>query len=342
MSDDLFRLQPLCQGSRSTAFSLRRLPEITMLAALCTVLMQMPNAAAQSTPLKPPVPLQPPIISTPQTPPSPAALQSSSPLKVQPISPVVATTPTRFQTLKVDGKVIDLRNLPDSQVLKAKSGKTISVARIKQLQTRIDRASTTPMMTAKTGQSLKTLAAAPAGTRISLPNGKIVQSQDLGKIQNIYAKLSVNRTVTPIPRQVKNAQAQAVVGQGITLAEAMKRPANDVIQVGSHKYTAEQLRQIDNLLKASPRDPRGLLERAGSGPATGRAATTPVIPTGPRLKMQRGTSINEMLAKPDNAVLESPSGKIITVAQLKQYMALERLTPAQLQGKAAGRVVEIK
>lgn len=338
MSDDLYRLQPRCPDSRSTAFSFRRLPEITMLAALCVLLMQTPNATAQSTPLKPPVPLQPPI-STPLSPQKPGVIQSVAPVT----APTIATTAmTRFQTLKVDGKVIDLRNLPDSQVLKAKSGKTISVARIKQLQARIDRASTTPMMTAKAGQSLKTLAAAPADTRISLPSGKIVQSQDLGKIQNIYAKLSVNRAITPIPQQVKNAQAQVVVGQGITLAEAMKRPANDVIQVGSHKYTAEQLRQIDNLLKASPRDPRGLLERAGSGPAAGRAGTTPIIPTGPRLKMQRGASINEMLAKPDNTVLESPSGKIITVAQLKQYMALERLTPAQLQGKATGRVVEIK
>lgn len=345
MSDYLYRLQPRCRDSRSTAFSFRRLPEITMLAALCALLMQMADVTAQSTPLKPPIPPQSPTTSLqPPIPnPNPApSLQSNSPTKAQPITSVAPTTQARFQTLKVDGKVIDLRNLPDSQVLKAKSGKTISVARIRQLQARIDRASTAPMMTAKAGQSLKTLAAAPAGTRISLPSGKIVQSQDLGKIQNIYAKLSVNRAITPIPQQVKNAQAQAVVGQGITLAEAMKRPANDVIQVGSHKYTAEQLRQIDNLLKASPRDPRGLLERAGSGPAAGRAGTTPTIPTGPRLKMQRGTSINEMLAKPDNTILESPSGKIISVAQLKQYMALEQLTPAQLQGKATGRVVEIK
>ncbi len=345
MSDVLYRLQPLCRDNRSTAFSFRRIPEITMLAALCALLMQMPDVTAQSTTLKPPIPPQSPTTSLqPPIPnPNPApSLQSNSPTKAKPITSAAPTTQAQFQTLKVDGKVIDLRNLPDSQVLKAKSGKTISVARIRQLQARIDGASARPMMTAKAGQSLKSLAAAPAGTRISLPNGKIVQSQDLGKIQNIYAKLSVNRTITPIPRQVKNAQAQAVVGQGITLAEAMKRPANDVIQVGSHKYTAEQLRQIDALLKASPRDPRGLLERAGSGAAAGRAGTTPTIPTGPRLKLQRGTSINEMLAKPDNTVLESPSGKIITVAQLKQYMALERLTPAQLQGKGVGRVVEIK
>ena len=341
MSDVLCRLQSLDLGIRSAAFSLRCHPEFTMLAALCALLMQTPNAAAQSTPLRPPVPLQAPI-SAPQTPQKPGAIQSSAPVIAQPTVTTATTPLTRFQTLKVDGKVIDLRNLPDSQVLKAKSGKTISVARIRQLQARIDGASAAPMMTAKTGQSLKSLAAAPVGTRISMPGGKIVQSQDLSKIQNIYAKLNVNRIVTPIPQQVKNAQPQAVVGQGITLAEAMKRPASDVIQVGSHKYTAEQLRQIDNLLKASPRDPRGLLERAGSGPATGRTGTAPGVPTGPRLKMQRGTAINEMLAKPDNTVLESPNGKIITVAQLKQYMALERLTPAQLQGKATGRVVEIK
>lgn len=323
-------LQTAATRHRSSCFAL----SILLSALSCNI----GTVAAQGTPLRPPtaVPQSPTTSLQPPTPNPAPALQSNSPTNAQP------TTLTRFKMVKVDGKMLDLSKLSDATVLKGKSGKTISVARIRQLQARIDGASATPMMTAKTGQSLKSLATAPAGTRIALPSGKIVQSQDLGKIQNIYAKLSVNRAITPIPLQVKNAQPMAVVGQGTTLAEAMKRPASDVIQVGSHKYTAEQLRQIDALLKASPRDPRGLLERAGSGPAAGRAGTTPIIPTGPRLKMQRGTSVNEMLAKPDNAVLESPSGKIITVAQLKQYMALERLTPAQLQGKGAGRIVEIK
>jgi hypothetical protein len=336
--------------TRRTQTSASEVPSV-LFAIACVVLS---SQALAQTPLKPPQNshLQAPTEknATPAT--SPTAPSSLSPPKAGATSTSLGSSPRqanaatliRLKTLKANGKLVDLSTMRDTDVLKSSSGRTISVARIKQLEAKLNGASSSamPMMVAKPGQSLKTLATAPVGTRVQLPSGKIVQSQDLGKIQNIYAKLSVNRSITPIPRQVTNAQPQAVVGQGITLAEAMKRPANDVIQIGSHKYTAEKLRQIDGLLKASPRDPRGLLERAGSSPTAGRAGTTPIIPNGPRLKMQRGTSVNEMLTKPDNTVLESPSGKIITVAQLKQYMAIQRLTPAQLQGKATGRVVEIK
>ncbi len=257
-----------------------------------------------------------------------------------------ASTLTRFHTLKVDGKALDIGALPDSTVLRGKSGKTITVAQLKQLEARINAASSAPVLIAKQGQSIRTLAAAPAGTRIVLPGGRVTRAEDMVKIQSIYAKLSEPRVVKPIPQSMPNATAQAVVGQGTTLAEAMKRPGGDVIQIGSRKYTAEQLRQMDALLKASPRDPRGLLERARGATPPGRTGTQIAIPTGPRIKLQRGTSIQDMLTKPDGTVLESPSGKVISVAQLKQYMAHEHLTVAQLQARAmertGNRVVEIK
>ena len=171
----------------------------------------------------------------------------------------------RFQNIKMDNKLIDLRSLPDSTLLKGKSGRTISVERIKLLQARIDGTSNAPMMAAKKGQSIKSLAAAPSGTLISLPGGRITRSQDMAKLQTIFARRNEKRVVRPIPISLKNAPAVAVVGQGgLTLANAIKRPAADVIQVGSRKYTAEQLRQMDALLKASPREPRGLVERVGT------------------------------------------------------------------------------
>jgi hypothetical protein len=283
-----------------------------------------------------------------------SALQAPSKLGQTPSAPLASTKPqlasvsalTRFLKLKVDGKAVDVSALPDSAVLRGKSGKTITVAQLKQLEARINGVSSAPMLVAKQGQTIGTLAAAPAGTRIALPGGKVARAEDMVKLQSIYAKLSEPRIVKPIPQSMPNATAQVVVGQGTTLAEAMKRPAGDVIQIGSRKYTAEQLRQMDALLRASPRDPRGLLERARGATPAGRTGTPIALPTGPRIKLQRGTSIQDMLAKPDGTVLESPSGKTISVAQLKQYMAHERLTPAQLQARAMDRtghrVVEIK
>lgn len=310
--------------------------------------MQSSGQLQQPAQLQPPVVLQPPsslqrpTLQAP-TEPSQTPITSLSGSKVQ-LVPV--KTLARFHTLKIDGKPVDISALPDSAVLRGKGGKTITVAQLKQLEARINSASTAPLMVAKQGQSIRTLAAAPAGTRIALPGGKVARVEDVGKIQSIYAKLSEKRVVIPVPVSMTNATAQAIVGQGTTLAEAMRRPAGDVIQIGSHKYTAEQLRQIDALLKASLRDPRGLLERARSASPPGRSGTQVTIPTGPRIKLQRGTSIQDMLAKPDGTVLESPSGKIISVAQLKQYMAHEHLTAAQLQARAiertGSRVVEIK
>lgn len=224
--------------------------EISKLVALLGMVVASASSSAQ-TQLQPPKPAAPSQgASTP--------LQGNSPSKAKQV------LLTRFQSVKVDNKIIDLRTLPDSAVLKGRSGKTISVARIKQLQARIDGASTAPMMIAQKGQSLKSLAAAPSGTLISLPGGRITRSQDIAKIQTIFAKLGEKRVVKPIPVSLKNVQPAATVGQGITLADAMKRPASEVIQIGSHKYTAEQLRQMDALLKASPREPRGLLERVGT------------------------------------------------------------------------------
>jgi hypothetical protein len=40
-----------------------------------------------------------------------------------------------------------------------------------------------------------------------------------------------------------------------------------------------------------------------------------------------------MLAKPDNTVLQTESGKTTTVAQIKQYMAMQRLNADQLEQK---------
>ena len=272
----------LSQPAQSPCWHL--LSQVALLVLLLMVVGGASDSAAQGSQLRPPsqmqssgqwqqpppgnVPLTAPIqLSRPQptvgTPATSVPVQSnpSGSLAAKPQSAVVLN---RFQTVTMDNKVLDLRTLPDATVLRGKSGRTITVARIKQLQARMDGASSAPMVIAQKGQSLKSLAAVPAGTLVTLPGGRITRSQDLAKIQTVYAKLSVKRVIKPIPIQQRNVAATAVVGQGISLAEAMKRPGTDVIQIGSHKYTAEQLRQMDTLLKASLQEPRGLLERVGT------------------------------------------------------------------------------
>lgn len=264
---------------------------VALCAALpfCIALLAAPAAHAQGTPLKPPIAppgsqsttLKPPVAAPQLKPPStaPAASTPSKPAgapaatatAAQSAAPSPTGAAVPFQTIKVAGKRVDIRNLSNGEVLKGKNGKTISVGRIRQLQARIAAASTTPAVVAKPGQTLRTLSAQPASTRIVLPGGKVTRAADLAKIEKIRAKLGEKRVVVPVPVSQPNASAQAVVGRsGFTMADALKRPANEMIQVGTRKYTAEQLRTIDAQLKASKRDPRGLVERAGRSAANVR------------------------------------------------------------------------
>ena len=243
---------------------------------------------------------------------------------------------TRFQVIKAGDRTVDLRTAPDSEVLTGKSGRSITVGRLKELQGAM--AAKRPIVAARPGQSLAALAAQPQGTRV-LVGSRLVRSEDLGQIAALRAKLAVKRTPKPVPsaQQHANAKPNTTVGPGgITMAEALKRPGNEVIQVGSLKFSAEQLRQIDAGLRASPREPLGLAERVGRGGGTTRVSAAPKGPValnGPRMAITPKTTIHDILAQPDNTVLQSPKGKAVTVGQVKQYMAREKLTAAQLAAR---------
>jgi len=303
-------------------------------AFVIAVLSMHLGAHAQSQ-LTPPKPLGQNAASTTTngtaTPLSAPAASALSAPTTKPLTAAAADTKNlpklRMQNLNIGGKIVDLRNLPDSHMLTASNGRTITIARIKQLQARMDSASTSPLIIAKPGQSLKTLAAAPKDSRVALVGGQTTSVAMLGKIEQLQIKLRTNRVVKPVPLSLPNVVAQGVVGQNnLTINEALKRPANEVIQINTRKYTAEDLRKIDALLKANPRDPRGIAERTGR-------ATAGTSSTGPIVKVTRRESLQQLLSKPDNTVLETRNGKKATVAQIKQYLAKERLTPAQLETK---------
>lgn len=290
------------------------------------------HAQSQLTPPKPPGQNAAPITASGTTAPlsAPAASALSAPTS-KPLTAPAADAKNlpklRMQNLNIGGKIVDVRNLPDSHVLTASNGRSITIARLKLLQARMDSAATSPPVIAKPGQSLKTLASASKNSRVALVAGQTTSVAMLGKIEQLQTKLRANRVVKPVPLSLENAVAQSVVGQNnFTVTEALKRPANEVIQIGTRKYTAENLRKMDALLKANPRDPRGIAERVARPTATASTA-------GPIVKVTRAESLQQMLNKPDNTVLESTNGKKATVAQIKQYLAKERMTPAQLETK---------
>ena len=205
----------------------------------------------------------------PPTPPGQAAATTTTTTTLKPASTVVNAN-LAVQNLKIGKDLIALHTLPDNQILKGASGKTITVARLKQLQALLDPTKPTAAMTARpvvkaqAGQNLASLAALPSNSRISLVKGQkqvIASPAQLSHIKSLIAKMNEPRTVQAVPRSMGNIQARHIVGAELSFADALKKPAAETIKIGNYTYTAEQLRLIDLKLRQSRVDPRGLVDR---------------------------------------------------------------------------------
>lgn len=242
------------------------------------------------------------------------------------------------QSIRIGNASIPLASLPDSKVLKGASGREVSVARLKQLHAVLNAPRVT--LDAKTALHLQSLAALPPGTRVHLATGRDIRAVDLAKIASLTAKLhQPPGPAIVLPVALKNAQPQETVGSGLTLAEALKRPGNEPIRVGSYVFTAEQLRTLDKTVRASPRDPRGLAERAPTGAVTKTSMPAASL-KGPRTPVTNAAALKLALSKPDDTVIVSPNGKATTVGRIKAYLArrgqtLEQALPPRAIGRPA-------
>jgi len=254
-----------------------------------------------------------------------------------PVKSAAPLAAARLEHLQIDGKAIDLHALPDSQMLRGNSGRQISVGRLKQLQAVLSGAAApqsaaSGVIKAAPTQNLKALAAMPANSRIQLSNGRVVSPVQLKRVDMLLGKLEEVRPARPLPRASTGVTAKIAVGPSLSLADALKRPDNEPIQVGKRVFTAATLRQIDSLLRADKKNPHGLVERAAAARKTTGGARTP-SPSGPQFKAPAGTPIKTLLAKPDNTVLVSPHGKTFTVAQLKAWLQQNHLTAEQAESR---------
>lgn len=318
--------------------------EIAKLGLATMSLITASWAVSAQSQLTPPTPLKPPTpagTGDSNTHLSTGLAKPNAPLQMDKLS----TNNLRPQNIKIGSETIALHMLPDTQVFKGASGRTISVARLKQLQALLDPSlpaemkAVGPIVKAQPGQSLASMAALPANTRITLANGHIATAGQLNEIKGLINKMNQPRTITPVPLVLANSQARLTVGPTLTLADALKRPASEPVRVGNYTYTAEQLRLIDSKLRASKVDPRGLIERErGGGTSVTNKPNVNVIPSGPQIKIARGSSMVSMLDKPDSTVLVSANGKATTVGALKQYLREKNLTAAQFDAQQNAKV----
>lgn len=157
------------------------------------------------------------------------------------------------------------------------------------------------------GLKLNSLAAHPDAELIELSDGKRVRLGDLRRVEQAARKLrNATSGTPPAGLQFKPGAGGTRVEDAAGLAAALKRPDSDTIILPSgRRVTAGQLRFVQP--RVEMRLGRPLEALAKRPPLDGQA-----------LKVDDKTDWSAILKKPDQTVLESPSGKRITVGELKR------------------------
>jgi hypothetical protein len=178
-------------------------------------------------------------------------------------------------------------------------------------------------------------AAAPAGSRVLKFNPGVTQSAILARPDTDFVEFSDGRRMRVGDLRRLDAAAQRMRAAGSTralppglktrpaatgtpvqnrgdLAAALKRPGGDTLQLPSgRRLTAEQLRFL------LPEIEKRLGQRIGDVQREPSRA-------GPALKVNARTNWREILKKPDSTILESSSGKRITVGEIKRALPKSR------------------
>jgi hypothetical protein len=163
------------------------------------------------------------------------------------------------------------------------------------------------MLKMSPGLQLKSLAAHPDSKLIELSDGKRVRLGDLRRVEQASRKLrNAVSGMPPAGLQFKPGAGGTRVEDAAGLAAALKRPDSDTIILPSgRRVTVGQLRFVQPRVEMRLGRP---LEATAKRPAL----------SGQALKVDDKTDWSAILKKPDQTILESPSGKRITVGELKR------------------------
>ena len=160
--------------------------------------------------------------------------------------------------------------------------------------------------------NLKSLAGRPDSDFVEFSNGKRIS---LGKLRSLEAAQQKMLAAVPGRRlpaalKVKAAATGTIVRNAADLNAALQRPDSETVQFPSGKTaTVGQMKYVQPLVEKKLGKK---LTSMSQGPGT------------EIIKISNATTQSDwkiIFQKPDSTVLESPNGKHITVADLKQAMA---------------------
>lgn len=179
------------------------------------------------------------------------------------------------------------------------------------------------------GMRVSSLAGRAESDLVEFDGGRRIRVGDLRRLdvaaKRMRAALSA-RQAAPAGLRATPAATGERVGNASDLAGALSRGGAETLQLPSGRtLTAEQLRFLRPEVE----------KRLGR-----KLTTSPQAPSraGPAIKVPRGVAREEwqaLMQKPDDTLLESPSGKRVTVGEIKQQLAAARArrpTPDRTSG----------
>lgn len=159
-----------------------------------------------------------------------------------------------------------------------------------------------------------TVLARPDTDMVEFSDGKRMRVGELRKLDAAAQRMRAAKPTRTLPPGLKTPPAATgrLVQNRADLAAALRRSGNETLQLPSGRLvTADQLRFV--LPEVEKRLGRRLADAA---PQPRR--------DGPAIKVNAQTDWREILKRPDGTILESPSGKRVTVGEIKQTLAQSR------------------
>jgi hypothetical protein len=166
--------------------------------------------------------------------------------------------------------------------------------------------------------------ARPDTDLVEFSDGKRMRVGELRKLDAAAQRMRAAKPTRSLPPGLKTPPAATgrLVQNRADLAAALRHPGNETLQLPLGRLvTADQLRFVQ------PEVEKRLGRRLSDAAPQPRR-------DGPAIKVNAQTDWREMLKRPDSTILESPSGKRVTVGEIKQSIAKsrERAAPENLRG----------
>jgi hypothetical protein len=155
--------------------------------------------------------------------------------------------------------------------------------------------------------------ALPDNAQVRIPSGRVVSALKYKRVADAILKIkAAGNSTMPQPQFLfakPSGTAKVQLREGVNLQEIAKRPDSDVLQMpDGNKITVGDLKKLSVLQQKLTG--KSLLEM--------KSSARPNL-SGAAIKVSSPQDIKKLADKPDSTILESASGKRVTLGELREY-----------------------